>query len=300
MQTLSTLAGSAFGRDLVLKGGTSLSKAYNVIRRFSEDLDVTYNIRAIAQDLVDSGDDEPIPPSRKKARTWTSAIRKRLTNWVGDEALPILEAGMLRAGLSPNIRAEQDCIYITYTPLVPDYSFVRPEVMVEFGARSTGEPYEERLTLCDAAPYLPDVSFPEARPLVMAAERTFWEKATAIHVFCRQQRGRGDRLSRHWHDLARLDDAGYADSAIGNRPLALRVAEHKSMFFRERDVQGSWVDYVAAVSGHLQLVPEQKGRTVLADDYRRMIQGGMLFADEESFDDLMARCRDLETRANNP
>ena len=104
---------------------------------------------------------------------------------------------MLRAGLSPNIRAEQDCIYITYAPLFPDYSFVRPEVMVEFGARSTGEPYEERLTLCDAAPHLPDVSFPEARPLVMAAERTFWEKATAIHVFCRQQRGRGDRLSRH-------------------------------------------------------------------------------------------------------
>ena len=72
------------------------------------------------------------------------------------------------------------------------------------------------------------------------------------------------------------------------------------MFFRERDVQGSWVDYVAAVSGHLQLVPEQEGRTVLADDYRRMIHGGMLFADEESFDDLMARCSYLETRANNP
>ena len=72
------------------------------------------------------------------------------------------------------------------------------------------------------------------------------------------------------------------------------------MFFRERDVQGSWVDYAAAVSGHLQLVPEQNARTVLADDYHRMIQGGMLFADKESFDDLMARCRDLENRANNP
>ena len=66
VQTLSTLAGSAFGRDLILKDGTSLSKAYNVIRRFSEDLDVTYNIRALAQDLVDSGDDETHPSLQEK------------------------------------------------------------------------------------------------------------------------------------------------------------------------------------------------------------------------------------------
>ena len=298
VQTLSTLAESAFGSDLVLKGGTSLSKAYNVIHRFSEDLDVTYNIRAIAQDLVESVDGEPIPPSRKKTRTWTSAIRKRLASWVGDQALPTIEEGMSTAGLSPSIQAQKDCIYITYTPLFADYSFVRPEVMVEFGARSTGEPCEERLTPCDAAAYLPEVSFPEARPLVMAAERTFWEKATAIHVFCRQQSGRGERLSRHWHDLVRLDDAGYADSAIANRPLALQVAEHKSMFFRERDVERSWVDYIAAVSGDLQLVPESNGRAVLSEDYDRMIRGGMLFADEETFDALMARSKDLENRAN--
>ena len=67
VQTLSTLAESVFGSDLVLKGGTSLSKAYNVIHRFSEDLDVTYNIRAIAHDIVDSSDHEPIHPERKLA-----------------------------------------------------------------------------------------------------------------------------------------------------------------------------------------------------------------------------------------
>ena len=300
MQTLSTLAESVFGSDLVLKGGTSLSKAYNVIHRFSEDLDVTYNIRAIAHDIVDSGDHEPIPPSRKKARTWTSAIRKRLTEWVRDEALPAVKERMTGAGLAPKFRVEQDRLYITYTPLFPDYSFVRPEVLVEFGARSTGEPYAERLTLCDAAPYLPDVSFPEGRPLVMAAERTFWEKATAIHVFCCQQSAKGERLSRHWHDLVRLDDAGYADSALENHPLALQVAAHKSMFFRERAAQGPWVDYIAAVSGELQLVPNHDGRTVLADDYRRMIDGGMLFTEDETFDELMARCADLERRANSP
>ena len=122
VQTLNTLAESTFGSDLVLKGGTSLSKAYSVTRRFSEDLDITYSIRAIAPDLVGSGDGEPIPPSRKRARTWTSAIRHRLTNWVEHEALPVIEDGMSGTGLSPRIRAEQNCIYIRYRPMFSDYS----------------------------------------------------------------------------------------------------------------------------------------------------------------------------------
>ncbi len=83
---------------------------------------------------------------------------------------------------------------------------VRPEVMVEFGARSTGEPHTNHPVACDAAAHLPELAFPTASPAVMLAERTFWEKATAVHVFCRQERRRGERLSRHWHDLARLDE----------------------------------------------------------------------------------------------
>ena len=98
--------------------------------------------------------------------------------------------------------------------LFHDYGFVRPEVTLEFGARSTGEPREERQIQCDAAPYISEVAFPTTRTLVMLAERTFWEKATAVHVFCRQQRSRGERLSRHWYDLVRLDDAGFAEKSL--------------------------------------------------------------------------------------
>ena len=148
-----------------------------------------------------------------------------------------------------------------------DYAFVRPEVTVEFGARSTGEPRVVRPVECDAAPYLPDLLFPRARPSVMLAERTFWEKATAIHIFCRQERKRGERLSRHWHDLARLDDAGVAARALADRAIARSVARHKSIFFREKDAAGNEIDYHGAVSGGLQLIPSGPARDVLADDY---------------------------------
>ena len=143
-----------------------------------------------------------------------------------------------------------------------------------------------------------EVTFPSARTLVMLAERTFWEKATVTHVFCRQRRSRGERLSRHWHDLVRLDDAGFAEKSVTNHPLALSVARHKSMFFREKDAEGNWIDYVAAVSGAMQLVPRGRSYEALADDYGKMLSDGMLLDDEEQFDDLMERCGGIETRVN--
>ena len=299
VQTLHALAGTPFDRNLVLKGGTSLAKAYHAIHRFSEDIDITHDIRTFAPDLVADGGEDALPVSRSQEQRWTRAIRKRLVAWVQDRALPAIEANLAQAGLSAHLRAEGDRLYVGYTPLFADYGFVRPEVMVEFGARSTGEPREERLTECDAAAFIPDVVFPSARPFVMLAERTFWEKATAIHVFCQQQRNRGERLSRHWYDLVRLDDADYAERALADRTdIALSVARHKAMFFREKDAAGSWIDYEAAVLGGLQLLPEGHAYEVLADDYERMLSDGMLFDDDEPFEDLIARCADIEERAN--
>ena len=298
VQTLAALIETSFGADLTFKGGTSLSKAYHAIRRFSEDLDITYDIRAIAPDLLTDGDDEAIPATRSQERRWTREIRRRLPGWVVNQALPSLEINLVEADLSAELRAEGDHVFVAYEPLFNDYGLVRPEVMVEFGARSIGDPREERLCECDAAIYVPDVSFPTARPFVMLAERTFWEKATAAHVFCLQQRSRGERLSRHWYDLVRLDDTGYAEKALADRALALSVARHKSMFFREKDSAGSWVDYEAAVSGGLQLVPAGPAYRVLSDDHDRMLTDGMLLDDEEQFDDLMERCADIQRRAN--
>ncbi len=298
VHTLDALVETPFGADLTFKGGTSLAKAYHVIRRFSEDLDITYDIRAIAPDLLEQSAPDAIPPTRSQERRWTREIRRRLPNWVTNQALPSLETNLTQAGLSAEIRAEGEHIYVAYPPLFPGYGFVKPEVMVEFGARSMGDPREERLCECDAAGYVPGVAFPAVRPFVMLAVRTFWEKATAVHVFCRQQRSRGERLSRHWYDLVRLDDAGYVNKALPDHDLALSVARHKSMFFREKDAAGAWVDYETAVSGGLQLVPEGLAYQVLATDYDRMLTDGMLLDDEERFDELVERCADIQHRAN--
>ena len=171
--------------------------------------------------------------------------------------------------------------------------------MLEFGARSTGEPASLRDVNCDAAGLVDGVVFPTARPRVMHAERTFWEKATAIHVFCLQERLRGDRFARHWHDVVRLDQAGFAAAAFADRELAHAVARHKTMFFAEKAADRTQIEYVAAVDGGLQLVPVGDGAKALAEDYARMVDDGLLLEEAEPFDTLMERCADIAARANN-
>lgn len=295
---LSALFESPLGEHLVFKGGTSLSKAYKVIRRFSEDVDLTYDIRALAPDLVGEAE-EALPTTRGEERRWSDQIRKRLPPWVNDAALPILVARLAAIGVVAAARAEGDKILIPYEPVTTSSGYVRPEVMLEFGARSTGEPSTMRDVACDAAEWLQTLTFPTARPRVMRAERTFWEKATASHVFCLQHRLRGDRFARHWHDLARLDAAGLAAAALADRDLARAVARHKTMFFAENDTAGQRIDYDAAVSGKLRLVPIGAASTALARDYEAMIADGLLLEEAEPFDVLMDHCRTIETRANN-
>ena len=296
--TLSTLLDGSFAEHLTFKGGTSLSKAYRAIRRFSEDLDITYDIRHLAPDLVTCSGDEAIPETRSQENRWTREIRRRLPVWVAEYAAPALESNLNETGVSVCIRTEGEQIFVSYDPLFDEYGFVKPEVLVEFGARSTGEPREEHVIECDAADYLPEVTFPSCRTFVMLAQRTFWEKATAIHVFCRQRRSRGERLSRHWYDLVRLDDSGFVSMAFSDQTLAAAVARHKSMFFREKDWSGNWVDYYEAVSGGLQLIPEGEMYRVLSEDYESMMSDGLLADNDERFDQLMDRCFDIERRAN--
>ena len=152
--------------------------------------------------------------------------------------------------------------------------------------------------VCDAAPHVPDLEFPTAEPRVMRVERTFWEKATAAHVYCLQGRLRGERYARHWYDLARLDDAGLAESALTDRETARSVAAHKSVFFRERDASGNRIDYEAAVTGGLRLVPAGDSLAALADDYARMVEDRLLIEEAEPFDVLMESCRAIEKEAN--
>jgi Nucleotidyl transferase AbiEii toxin, Type IV TA system len=137
---LSSLFQSELGAHLVFKGGTALSKAHKVISRFSEDVDLTYDIRALAPELVRSAPSgiDAIPPSRSQQKKWSDEIRgELLPAWLRNHAHPIIQTG-LEGMKNVSSRVTEDCIFIDYEPVAPASGYALPSVKLEFGARSSG------------------------------------------------------------------------------------------------------------------------------------------------------------------
>lgn len=296
---LSSLYRSPLAQSLTFKGGTSLSKVYGVINRFSEDIDLTYDIRKLVPDLLKEGD--PIPATQSQQKKITSAIRDRLPGWIDVEVKPVIQAALEADGLTATLTISgelNDKLILDYPEVKTGTGYAAPTVLLEFGARATGEPHDFHDVGCDMAPVIDGVTFPSARPLVMAVERTFWEKATAAHVFCLQGRLRGERYSRHWYDLAAISQSAHYRSAAGDSTLAKAVAEHKNMYFSEKDAQGGKIDYFAAASGNLQLIPEGDSLVALEQDYSAMVADGLLPVDQPGFESIIEQCRTVQDEVN--
>ncbi|MFC5699636.1 nucleotidyl transferase AbiEii/AbiGii toxin family protein [Pseudomonas sp. GCM10022186] len=292
---LRELFTSPLGEHLTFKGGTSLSKVYRLIDRFSEDIDLTYDIRRFIPELTDG---EQMPRTRSQESKWTRQIRASLPGWIEAEVCPVLSAALEREHLGAGLQVEDDKLFVHYPALTPASDYVRPAVLLEFGARSSGEPHRVHPVTCDMAEAIQGVDFPQAEPVVMEIARTFWEKATATHVYCVQHRLKGERFARHWHDLAAIARSDHLEAIAADKVVAGLVAEHKSCFFREKDANGNEVDYRAAVTGGLRIVPDGDARKALADDYARMLEGGMMVGEPFAFDDLMDACEQLQQRLN--
>lgn len=214
---------------------------------------------------------------------------------------PILLSALQRDGLEANLSLasnEKEKLMLLYEPIKFGTGYAASTIQLEFGGRATGEPHQRHAVACDMAPAIHGIEFPTARPLVMAAERTFWEKAMAAHVYCRQGRLRSERYSRHWYDLAAMANSGHAQAAIDDLALARSVAKHKSMFFAEKDAERNPIDYEAAVGTEIQLIPDGSALNVLEKDYTAMLEDGLLATHQPSFADIISTCAELESLIN--
>jgi len=176
----------------------------------------------------------------------------------------------------------------------PD-SYVASEVLLEFGGRNVIDPNERHAIAPDIASLTEGLDYPEATVTVLSPARTFWEKATLIHVEC--HRGRlvagPNRLSRHWFDLACFarHDAGRA--ALADRALLEDVVRHKTVFFN-----AGYAHYDHCLDSRLRLVPDDDGLAGLRSDYDAMRRAGIVGA--PGFDTLMEELRALEVEINRP
>lgn len=296
---LSAIYSTPLGEKLTFKGGTSLSKAYKIIDRFSEDIDLTYDIRELVPELLRDGN--PIPSTPSQVKKITDRVRDRLTNWINGEVTPNLISALQRDGLQAKLSLagnENEKLMLHYEPIKVGTGYAAAAIQLEFGGRATGEPHQRHVVTCDIAPVIDGIAFPVAQPLVMSAERTFWEKATAAHVYSSQGRLRGERYSRHWYDLAAMANSGHAQAAIADRELAHAVAKHKSMFFAEKDFSKNPIDYMAAINTEIQIIPAGGALKALQSDYEAMLDDGLLSTHQPDFDEVISICARLQNLIN--
>ncbi|MET0743146.1 MAG: nucleotidyl transferase AbiEii/AbiGii toxin family protein [Microvirga sp.] len=225
-------------RTIVFKGGTSLSKAYNAIRRFSEDIDLSFD-RA---DLGYTGDRNPQKEglTRKKSGQLIEDLVRDVEAHVAAKLFPALRASMvLQLGEPKNDEwsleideADAQTMSFHYpvaltAAVYESMGYITPRVKLEFGARGDPWPTVKRVIRPYAADDFPDFfENPDSTVTVLCAHRTFWEKATALHAEAHRPAGSPtpQYFSRHYYDLAMLLDTGEGKAAAADLTLLAQVA----------------------------------------------------------------------------
>ena len=281
---------------MAFKGGTSLSKVYGVIDRFSEDVDVTLDYRA----FDDGFDPFADGASRTATRRFSERLRDRVASHVRDTVAPALDdaARCLAPEGRYDIHVGEDGETVRFAyPSAADApdSYVASEVLLEFGGRNVIDPNERHAIVPDIAALTDGLDYPAATVTVLSPARTLWEKATLIHVAChrRQLANKSDRLSRHWFDLACLAAHPVGRTALADRALLADVVRHKKVFFHAGNA-----NYDRCLDGRLRLVPDDDQLPALQSDYDAM-RGARIVGDgAPEFDMLIERIRSLETEVN--
>ncbi len=282
------------GEHLIFKGGTSLSKVWQLIERFSEDVDIS-----LSRDWLGFGgaDDPEKAPSKKQRTARIEDLATECTARVRDVLLPALRARanavLGSAGWSIDIDATDKQTLLFRYPSAGDFGYIRGEVRIECGARSDAWPSDDRRLqpyVADAITRLDDC---QVQVRVLAAERTFWEKATILHAEVHRpaEKAIPPRYSRHYADLAALARSKVVTTALADADLRNRVVQHKQVFF-----PSAWANYATAVPGTFRLVPDARRLEELSADYRAMRE--MFFREPVAWESIVAELGTLEKTIN--
>lgn len=289
-----------FRPQLIFKGGTSLSKVYRAIDRFSEDVDLSLSRHDLG--FSEDRDPEQVGISKKEAKRRLEDLVAQCQQVVRDRLVPELRGDFASvigdSGWTVELDAlDPQTIIFTY-PLsglaLGSQAYVRPAIRLEMGARSDDWPATEAEIHPYAAEVFPQMFLaPTCRVHTLTAERTFWEKATLLHAEYHRPAAKPskDRLSRHYYDLYRLSTQEVGRRALERQDLLQRVVQHKSFFFAQ-----AWANYDTAKPGSFHLVPPDARTPPLRDDYTAM--QAMIFSDVPEWDEIMRGLQKLEQRLN--
>lgn len=282
------------------KGGTALSKCWNAIQRFSEDIDLSIHWAdlAEAEDETEAWEKSNSTPSQQKKfrdkqskllTQWSEALVDRLNNRFAAYGIEGLVAE-----LDQDSKGEK--INIRYPRLAKDINNYQLDyILLEFGGRNRGRPTVAKQvdTYLSEVPELAALKLPTAKVQAYDPAYVLWEKLTALHQFCTQTSGPNPtRLSRHWYDVDCLLQQNFADP-IQSRQAMLDVIEMKSSRWA---VTG--VDYRQIAEGKLVLVPAEERLAAIAKDHKDAMDGGMFFYTPIGFEEIQKNLLVMQNSLN--
>jgi hypothetical protein len=291
---------AAGGPRLLFKGGTSLSKGFNLISRFSEDIDVT----VFREDLGEGASIEDLRSmSRTRREARLAAIKTACEAYIQGALLAdltrIVTATAGRTGLDVGrfeVRLDPDesqTLLLSYPSATPIDDYLRPTVRIESGAKSALDPHIPVVIRPYAEADAVGLDFGVPGVTTVDPQRTFWDKVVILHGLRRwyerrgELRGGGQRISRHFYDIHRLMASDAGRNAIQDSALGTDCVAHARLFFNRSDY-----DLASAQPPTFALVPRDGMVEALARDYGAM--SAMIFGPVPSFDDILGSVADLE------
>jgi len=293
------------GPRLLFKGGTSLSKGFGLIRRFSEDIDVT----VFRDDLGQAHSVEELQSlSRKKREAALDAIKAACEAYINGPLLAnlsrITAEASDRTGLPPvRFRVtphadDRQTLLLLYPTATPADGYVDKFVKIESGAKSALDPNSVQTIRPYIDEDVPDIDLAVPNVTIVDAERTFWDKVVILHGLRRwfdirgELRGGGHRISRHYYDIHALMASEAGQRAIADPALGADCVLHARMFFDRPDF-----DLASATPPTFSLVPEGAMYDDLRRDYAAMT--GMIFGPPPPFEAVIESTSVLEASINS-
>lgn len=277
---------SGMARKILFKGGTSLSKVFGLIERFSEDVDLILDWREVT-------DEEPLKTrSVSKQEEFNKALLARSHKYLRDSFLPEVQA-LVGDVCEAVIEENPEVIMIKY-PVSFASNYLRREICLEIGPLASWHPHAEYEVKPYAADVLPD-AFEHAGCTVRAikAERTFWEKITILHHEAHRPETstQPTGYSRHYYDVCRMAMTPVKQVAFADLELLKSVVAFKDKFYHR-----GWARYDLATPGTIQVVPPPHIRKCAELDYAAM--AFMFYGERPPFSSMMEQISDLQRELN--
>lgn len=282
-----------YNEHLIFKGGTSLSKAWNLIERFSEDIDLALDRKYLGFE----GDisKTQIRKLRTKSCEFISTVfvedlKKVFTEWNAINECSIIAQAVKDTDKDPQI------IEIHYQSVLDTERYLPQKVLIEVGSRSLTEPTEKREINSIFSSLFPNLNFTD-KPFSIATvlpQRTFLEKVFLLHEEFSQasEKIRTNRLTRHLYDLEKLMDTEHGIEALQNITLYNNIVAHREKFNAIRGI-----DYANHTPDKISIIPPDSIIEQWREDYQAMTRN-MFYGKFLTFDELINRITELQRRVN--